>query len=574
MQALRMDASTLDGGWVCVALSSDVSTEVADVLSSGIPTALVVSVKEPHRFLSRPHQFVDRGRKHESKPLKDLLLRQNRCPYIAAGYQKPGRVRRGIARLLSKAAEIGECNLYVIGVPDDLFRFMLEQTAPASPEAAASDPMPPDPVPSEGQPSEQRLSKVYRLPVSERIRETYLGRSEVVATVWQQIVKAAPAPMPAWILGPSGSGKELIANLIHLESGRPGRFVAVNCCELTEELAPTELFGHVEGAFTGAIHARRGFFRDAHRGTLFLDEIGDLAPRIQGMLLRVIEERTVTPVGTTDQTAVDVRLVTASHRDLSQMVHERTFREDLFQRLRGYLIRTPALSQHPEDIPLLAARFWTLACGDRPGRLPDDVLGFLERTDWPGNARELKSFLGGLRFNYPTIDAPDLALVQDWLVEWRQGHPIQRASQRRRISTWLVAEQIERLEVLRVSNKILRDCKVAVRPFAVDHRADRETLAGIRESLTKSLDELERLTRDPNWFRSWEAFDMVRHVKGQYTTFVALLERHPRKALKLWDDELLQEQTDAARKLSDVRREVEEIVLRHGELGDDHPSHD
>ncbi|MGE0553224.1 MAG: sigma 54-interacting transcriptional regulator, partial [Gemmatimonadales bacterium] len=283
---------------------------------------------------------------------------------------------------------------------------------------------------------------------------------------------------------------------------------------------------------------------------------------------------TVTPVGAPTTTAVDVRLVTARHRDLSQMVHDGTFREDLFQRLRGYLIRTPALSQHPEDVPLLAARFWALACGDRPGRLPDDVLGLLTHTDWPGNARELKSCLGGLRFNYPTIDVPDLALVQDWLVEWRQGHPERRPGRPRQISTWLVAEQIERLEVLRVSNKILRDCKVAVRPFAVHHRADPATLASIRASLTKSLDELERLTRDPNWFRSWEAHDLVRHVKGQYTTFVSLLERHPRKALKLWDDELLREQAAAARKLSDVRREVEEIVLRHGELGDERPTLD
>ncbi len=197
------------------------------------------------------------------------------------------------------------------------------------------------------------------------------------------------------IRGDSGTGKELLARAIHRASRRAkGPFVAINCGAIPEALLESELFGHRRGAFTGATSDQRGLFRDAHGGTLFLDEIGDMPLALQVKLLRVLQERAVRPVGTSNAEPVDVRILSATHKDLDRALAEGSFREDLYYRLNVVSLRLPALDERREDIPLLAAHFLA-AVARRYGRtrctFAPDALEALATAAWPGNLRQLQN---------------------------------------------------------------------------------------------------------------------------------------------------------------------------------------
>jgi len=197
------------------------------------------------------------------------------------------------------------------------------------------------------------------------------------------------------ILGESGTGKELLARAIHNESPRAnGPFVAVSCVAIPDTLLESELFGHEKGAFTDAIAQKKGKFELAHGGTLFLDEIGDISPKMQLTLLRVLEEKEFTRVGGTKPIKVDVRIIAATNRDLQKAVQEGRFRDDLFYRLNVITIHLPPLRERKEDIPLLVQHFiekFNLQMGKKVERISDEALRILMQYDWPGNVRELEN---------------------------------------------------------------------------------------------------------------------------------------------------------------------------------------
>jgi transcriptional regulator with PAS, ATPase and Fis domain len=199
------------------------------------------------------------------------------------------------------------------------------------------------------------------------------------------------------IRGESGTGKELIARAIHTHSGTAREpFVAVNCAALPENLLESELFGHVRGAFTGAVNARRGAFAQAGTGTLFLDEIGDTTPEFQTRLLRVLQNREFQPVGSERVERTEARVVAATHRNLEEMRRDGRFREDLYYRLRVLEIAMPPLRERRGDIRLLARHLVARAsegAGSREPVLSPEALQYLERQEWPGNVRELENVL-------------------------------------------------------------------------------------------------------------------------------------------------------------------------------------
>ena len=199
------------------------------------------------------------------------------------------------------------------------------------------------------------------------------------------------------ILGESGTGKELLARAIHAASSRGSKaFLAVNCAAIPEQLLESELFGYAKGAFTGASSAQQGLFQAADGGTLFLDEIGDMPLSLQAKLLRVLQEGTVRPVGSTQSVNVDVRIVSATHRNLDQMRAERTFREDLFYRLNVVALKLPSLAERREDIPLLANHFLKKIATRYRKPVPTlapDALASLVPAPWPGNVRQLENLL-------------------------------------------------------------------------------------------------------------------------------------------------------------------------------------
>ena len=242
--------------------------------------------------------------------------------------------------------------------------------------------------------------------------EGIIGRTAGMLAVYKQIAYAVDSMAPVLIQGESGTGKELVARAIHVHGARAARpFVAVNCGAITETLLESELFGHVRGAFTGAIADRKGVFEQAHSGTVFLDEIGDMPQAMQVKLLRVLQDGEVRPVGGNRAIHTDARVVAATNVDLDRSVADQRFRQDLYYRLSVIVINLPALRDRREDIPLLIEQFVRNASArtGRPVTISPDAIAALMSYRWPGNVRELENTIERLVvFSRGRIELPDL----------------------------------------------------------------------------------------------------------------------------------------------------------------------
>jgi DNA-binding NtrC family response regulator len=227
--------------------------------------------------------------------------------------------------------------------------------------------------------------------------ENLIGASRPLRDVLDVVERVADTDSTVLITGESGTGKEMIARALHWSSRRAERmFVTVNCGAIPEELLESELFGHVRGAFTNAVSHREGRFALAHAGTIFLDEIGDMSPALQVKLLRVLQDRTFEPVGSSHSVKVDVRVIAATNQKLDVAIREKRFREDLFYRLNVIPIELPPLRERRDDVPLLAAHFLRQAADEKklgPCTLAPEALELLVRHDWPGNVRELENLI-------------------------------------------------------------------------------------------------------------------------------------------------------------------------------------
>ncbi len=226
--------------------------------------------------------------------------------------------------------------------------------------------------------------------------DNLIAASSEMKRIIQLVRKVSQSDITVLLTGESGSGKEIIARAIHMNSSRKDHpFITVNCAAIPENLLESELFGHVKGAFTGALKDRKGKFELANGGTLFLDEIGDLKPELQAKLLRVLQEREVEPVGSETRIPVDVRIISATHQDLKQLVAQGRFREDLYYRINVMNIHIPPLRKRKADIPLLIQYFIQKYAPDqsRQWRIDAQALQVLEMYDWPGNVRELENVI-------------------------------------------------------------------------------------------------------------------------------------------------------------------------------------
>jgi len=230
--------------------------------------------------------------------------------------------------------------------------------------------------------------------------KAFIGASPSAEAIRHLIERVASSNATVLITGESGTGKELVARALHDQSDRCGcNFVPINCAAIPKDLLESELFGHRKGAFTGAMADRIGRFEMAHGGTIFLDEIGDLSLDMQVKLLRVLQERTVDPVGALKSVDVDVRVVAATHRDLEAEIEAGRFREDLYYRLNVLPLNTPALRQRTQDVPALLVHFAThfATKGQTPISFTADFIEALKDYAWPGNVRELSNLVD--RFN-------------------------------------------------------------------------------------------------------------------------------------------------------------------------------
>jgi two-component system, NtrC family, nitrogen regulation response regulator NtrX len=236
-------------------------------------------------------------------------------------------------------------------------------------------------------------------------QHTMVGDSYAMAKLREQVAMAAPTNGRVLIFGENGTGKELVARNIHqMSRRRAGPFVEVNCAAIPEDLIESELFGHVRGAFTGAVADRRGKFELAHGGTIFLDEIADMSLKTQAKVLRVLQEQIMEPVGGSNRIKVDARVLAATNKDLTGEIRAGRFREDLYFRLNVVPIFVPPLRDRQEDIPLFADHFMAVLAreyGRRPKTFESDALVALRQYPWPGNVRELRNLIERLMIMVP-----------------------------------------------------------------------------------------------------------------------------------------------------------------------------
>ncbi len=302
--------------------------------------------------------------------------------------------------------------------------------------------------------------------------ENIIGSSAPMQAVFALIAKCAPTNTTVLVTGESGTGKEMIARAIHYNSLRKDQpFVTVDCNTLSENLLESELFGHTKGSFTGAVANKRGMFEVANNGTLFLDEFGNIPLSTQAKLLRVIQEREFRPVGSTVTQKTNVRLVTATNKDLKAMVAEGTFREDLYYRINVFPIQAPALRERRDDIPALAFHFLKAFCAEMEKPVPEiseAAMSTLVNYDWPGNVRELENTM-----HRAIILASDKAIHQAHLVNIIDTTP------RSDLEVPRTGEDLKRLK------KIAREKSVE----DVEKLFIQETLKRNASNVTKSAEE-------------------------------------------------------------------------------------
>jgi len=313
--------------------------------------------------------------------------------------------------------------------------------------------------------------------------EGIIGRTAGMLAVYKQIAYASDSTAPVLVQGESGTGKELVARAIHAHSTRAGRpFVAINCGAVTETLLESELFGHVRGAFTGAVADRKGVFEQAHSGTVLLDEIGDMAPAMQVKLLRVLQDGEIRPVGGNRAVHTDARVVAATNVDLDRAVAEQRFRQDLFYRLSVIVIRIPPLRDRREDIPLLIEQFVGNASA-RTGRhavISPEAVVALTSYRWPGNVRELENTIERLvvfsRGRIELADLPETVLAAPSLEE-------------RMFQDLPTLDELERRYLIHVLDAVGGNRSRAAEALGIDRR----TLYRMAERLGVALkDESER----------------------------------------------------------------------------------
>jgi DNA-binding NtrC family response regulator len=274
-----------------------------------------------------------------------------------------------------------------------------------------------------------------------------VGESAIFRHAVENARKVANSEAFVLIQGPSGTGKELVAHLLHNESPRRERpFVAVNCASIPDQLLETELFGHEKGAFTNAYAAKQGLVEVADGGTLFLDEVGDISQPTQAKLLRFLETGEFRRVGGTNSMKVDVRVVSATNKDLPAEVHAGRFREDLLYRLNVVSIKLPSLKERKEDIPSLVDYFLKRKSKSRPKTVSAEAMTILERYDWPGNVRELEHVIEGavVLSHDDTIDARDLWINPS--LSGQAAHPVSSSSPVEKIGI-LSLEEIEKRHI-------------------------------------------------------------------------------------------------------------------------------
>lgn len=377
----------------------------------------VFSETDFDRHVRRASDIQVHKDKHPDKSLAQYLLPKNASQRgathaIFAAYSHVGRFRQSIEKLLAASEKLDFPNTLALGIPDQIFTELSENKEKSAEDIAAD---------SAVSQYDQALSDEDRA-ILACIREEFRGTGPEADRVRYQIVEAAACKLPVLILGETGTGKEVAARLIHKHSLPDKSFMAVNCGAIPSELFESELFGHEPFAFSGAGNRlKRGLWELANGGILFLDEIGDLPLAAQVKILRALENGVIRRVGGEKNISVDARIIAATHRDLFHMVETGAFREDLFYRLRLFVIRTPSLTENGAHLEKEVQILWRNITDNQASALSKQVLKMITNRAWVGNYRDIKNFLRALWEHVKHSHAAEVRPLHVRAIEERYG---------------------------------------------------------------------------------------------------------------------------------------------------------
>ncbi len=525
------------------------------------PVVYVVSSCKLSHFKSRKG-VIDCDIQQKTVELSRILLgRKNVIPILETKYAVAARLVSSVRNFISQAKD--DNNYYILGADDNVFEDIWRSLD--EPSVCKRQ----DAVPEYSQSTEDKrkvrndsipcslMDLMKIVPVPKELEETFIGSSLEAMYIRQMILCAAKNSHHVLILGESGTGKEVVAREIYRNSNRHSeKFVAVNCGGLPDTLLELELFGYKKGSFTGATKDKKGLWEEAGSGTLFLDEIGELSLNQQVKILRALQEGEIRPLGGLEDVNVKARIIAATNNNLFSMVQAGLFREDLYYRLRGFLIHTFALRDHPEDIPAIVESIWKSMINEQNKRLSSEVIEQLKKYNCPGNVRDLKTVLSNmysLFFSENVLGLKHLKATFNHLgfstIPEKETHSLSQKTDSVRSADCL--RHLRR--VLEVVNATERLTKAIVNRTYTDIK----NVSLDSSQLRLRLDELDMLCIHPLLFHSQSTFDSINILKSKLLYFQRLLSDDARAARKHWKENTADEFNIA---LSSVINEAEELM--------------
>ena len=523
IKAIKFNPRKKNTGPVQTKIEFECSEDLKKFVNLDFPSVYLINAQTIPKLSSYNDIIENRGIKDPRKGLSKLLLGREKIQLINGNYKSMAQIERSIYDLLENAVNQGENKASILGVDEEYFSKLFkkyEQNICWSDRPIGLD-------------NEMRGDQ----DAMKRLEHTYFGDSAQIRKVRELILRLAKSDYSVIIIGPSGTGKELVAQEIHNNSKRKEfRFIPVNCGAIPNELFESQLFGHKKGAYTGATGDRKGLWEMADNGTLFLDEIGELRLDHQVKILRALEENQICPVGSDKPVTTNVRVIAATHRDLFAMIQQGKFREDLYYRLHVLMIRTPALKDHTEDIHQFVNILWEkIIKHENPEnltRLPDEnkclsleVINEIAAHPWPGNVRQLKNMLRNLYATFWDIKPITPKDVAEIINYENTGYSESTA-------------RISRISQNKRAEEVIQSAENSLRALINQKHVASEDSSVFIDLFNFYLDEVKSLCAKPWLFSNENTYFVIDSLRSKLNYFSQMLPRDHKKALTFWKKEM------------------------------------
>jgi DNA-binding NtrC family response regulator len=519
----------------------------ADITQPGticLTTGLAFETTREH-FLKAG--YCDCGEKGEKIDLKralkfDVKRDRNKPKTLIFRSTSIGAFKRGITTFYENHYSVDDPACLII-IQESIFNILMREGAKKTKKLKNSTPKFQDSL-------FQHLNIPESNPIMEKLKQVYIGDSIEVQHTRALIYRASMTDSPVLILGETGTGKDVIANQIYKNSTTyKNGFIRINCSALSEELLESEMFGYVKGSFTGADKNKEGLLTINDGGTIFLDEIGDLSLANQVKILHAVENQEIRPVGATKTKPVNVRIISATNRNIDAMMQQGTFRQDLYFRICNFRIKAYPLREHPDDIPVLAKFYW--ATKNRKSYLSPEFLAYLKTYHWPGNVRELNALLNSLVDYFG--DVPPTQKYVEAIRQWRQEVLVQAKTIEKDDPAQLL--KIKSQQVLISVQNILRTIKLEIHKYISEQTGN---VTGIRSSdelktlISQQIVSLNELCFAPSFFIRWEIFKKTEKYIHSLEKMINHLPESPEQLISHWTEKLQKPDDEINRGIMEV----------------------